>query len=307
LGVIEIKAMTEQGYDLEFSTAVTAASAVIGPIIPPSTCMIIYGITASVAIDKLFIGGILPGVMIGIVEMMLVLYYAKKRNYPKSGRFSLVNAARNFFRTFPALLTPLIIIGGILGGVFTATEAGAIAAVYSLFISLVIYKEISFRDLPKVFYEAIFTTATVLFIVATASIFGWVLTYTQMPRNTAALLVSITENKYLLLILFSIMYVILGMLMEAAAIIIMTVPIVVPIFTAIGIDLVHFGVVLAILMSLGTITPPVGTAMFVICKMTNQSIEKFTKFMMPWFGVILLVVLILIFFPQAVLFLPSIM
>lgn len=307
LGPIEIKAMTEAGYDLEFSTAVTVASAVIGPIIPPSTIMIIYGVTAGVPISRLFKGGIIPGILIGLVLMALVYFYSLKNNYPKSDKFSFKEFFTSFKDTFLALLTPLIIMGGILGGVFTPTEAGAVAAFYALIITLFVYKEIKIRDLPKIFFETALTTGVILFIVSTASIFGWSLSFEQTPQMVAGFLASITTDKVLLMLMLTVVYTFMGMIMEATAIVITTVPIIVPVLNALGIDLVFFGVILAILMSIGTITPPVGTVMFVICKITGLTIERYTKIIIPWFLVEIGVVILLIFIPQLVLFIPSLM
>lgn len=307
LGNIEIKAMTEAGYDMEFSAAVTTASAVIGPIIPPSTIMIIYGVTAGVPIDRLFMGGIIPGILIGLSLMALVYFYSLKNNYPKLDKFSFKEFYASFKDTFLALLTPLIIIGGILGGVFTPTEAGAVAALYALIISLVVYKEIKIRDLPKIFFETALTSGVILFIVSTASIFGWSLSFEQTPQIVAGFLASITTNDVLLMLMLMAVFIFMGMIMEASAIVITTVPIIIPLLNALGIDLIYFGVILAIVMSIGTITPPVGTVMFIICKITGLTIEKYTKIIFPWFLVLISVVLLLIFIPQLILFIPSLM
>lgn len=307
LGTIEIEAMLEAGYDLEFSAAVTTASAVIGPIIPPSTIMIIYGVTAGVPIDRLFMGGIIPGILIGVALMVLVYFYALKNKYPKSDKFCFKEFFESFKDTILALLTPLIIIGGILGGVFTPTEAGAVAALYALIISLFVYKEIKIKDLPKIFFDTALTSGVILFIVSTASIFGWSLSFEQTPQKVAAFLATITTNKMILMLLLTVIYTFMGMIMEAAAIVITTIPIILPLLQTLGIDLVYFGVILAIIMSIGTITPPVGTVMFIVCKITGLTIERYTKVILPWFFVLLGVVILLIFIPQLILFIPSLM
>jgi C4-dicarboxylate transporter DctM subunit len=307
LGAIEIKAMTEQGYDAEFSAAVTASSAIIGPIIPPSTVMVIYGVTAGVSISQLFMGGILPGILIGILLMLMVAYYARKNNYPKSNRFSFKELALSFLDTVWALITPVIIIGGVLGGICTPTEAGAISAVYALFISLFVYRELKLKDVPKVLFDSMITSGVILLIVSTASVFGWCLTYERLPQKAAAALSTMINSKAILLAVLVVIYLFLGMIMETSAIVITTVPIFVPVLKGMGVDPVYFGVILALLMSIGTITPPVGTVLFVIAKITGIPIERLTRVMLPWYGILLAAVALLILFPRLILFIPELM
>lgn len=307
LGPIEIKAMTDHGYDKDFSLAVTGASAVIGPIIPPSTIMIVYGVTAEVSISRLFLGGVIPGILIAVAEMGMVYWYAVRRNYPKGDRFSLKRLWKEFRASFLSLLTVVVILGGILGGVFTATEAGAFAALYALLISVFVYKELTWKQVWEIMCDTAKQSGCILMLVGTASIFGWCLTYEQAPQKVANLLVSLTENKTVILLLFALVYVFLGMIMEATAIIVTTVPIVVPLFKLLGIDLVYFGVLCCIIMSLGTITPPVGTCMFVLCKMTKTPIQQFTKAILPWLGLLLVIIVLLVLFPGLITALPNLL
>ena len=305
LGNMEIKAMTDANYDLEFSTAVTAASAVIGPIIPPSNVMILYGITAGVAISDLFIGGIIPGITMGIALMGMVYYYSIKRNYPKGDKFSLKEFIFCFRRAILSLFTIIIILGGILGGVFTATEAGGIAAFYAIFISVFVYKDLNLKDLWEVIFETAKSSGVILLLISTANILGWCLVFERAPQAIATFLLSVTESKIVILMLFSVLYLLMGMILEASAIIVTTIPIMVPVFNILGIDLVFIGVLASILMSIGTITPPVGTVMFVLCKMTGLSIEKFTRVIIPWLLLHIALVILFIIFPQLITFLPS--
>lgn len=305
LGKVEIQAMTENGYDLEFSTAVTAASSTIGPIIPPSIIMVIYGISAQVPIDKLFLGGIIPGILMGFVLMAMVYGYSLVNNYKRRERFDIKLVWKCFKDAILALLTPLIILGGILGGIFTPTESGAVAAFYALIISVFVYREISLKDLRNIFLETAMVTATILFIVSTASIFGWALTFEQVPLKIAAQLVEISASKTAILFLLGAFYLFWGTLMEASAIVIMTVPVVMPILARFGIDPVFFGVLLAVNMSIGTITPPVGIVMFVMNKITGLSMERYIRLIWPWLLALILVMFGLIFFPQAVLWIPN--
>jgi tripartite ATP-independent transporter DctM subunit len=307
LGSIEIKAMTEQGYDTEFSAAVTASSAIIGPIIPPSTVMVIYGVTAGVSISQLFMGGILPGILIGVLLMLLVAYYARKNNYPKSNKFSFKEFGSSFLDTVWALITPIIIIGGVLGGICTPTEAGAISAVYALFISIFVYRELKLKDVPKILFDSMITSGVILLIVSTASVFGWCLTYERLPQKVAAALSTMINSKAILLAVLVVIYLFLGMIMETSAIVITTVPIFVPVLKGMGVDLVYFGVILALLMSIGTITPPVGTVLFIISKITKIPIERLTVVLLPWYGVLMLAVTLIIVFPPIILFIPGLM
>jgi tripartite ATP-independent transporter DctM subunit len=307
LGSIEIKAMTEQGYDVEFSAAVTASSAIIGPIIPPSTVMVIYGVTAGVSISQLFMGGILPGILISVLLMLLVAYYARKNNYPKANKFSFRELGSSFLDTVWALITPVIIIGGVLGGICTPTEAGAISAVYALFISIFVYRELKLKDVPKILFESMITSGVILLIVSTASVFGWCLTYERLPQKVASALSVMINSKAILLAVLVVIYLFLGMIMETSAIVITTVPIFVPVLKGMGVDLVYFGVVLALLMSIGTITPPVGTVLFIIAKITKIPIERLTRVLLPWYGILIVAVILIIVFPPIILFIPGLM
>ncbi|HHW30362.1 MAG TPA: TRAP transporter large permease [Clostridiaceae bacterium] len=307
LGAIEIEAMKEQGYDIEFSTAVTAASSIIGPIIPPSAVMLVYGIAAGVSVSKLFMGGLLPGILIAILLMIMVAYYTKKNKYPRGNAFSFKELWRSFKESIWALLTPVIIVGGILSGVFTATEAGAIASAYAIIVSVLIYKEMKPKDLIKVLYNTAISSGVVLLIVSTASAFGWCLVYDRMPQNTAQWLINVINSKFLLLVALTLIYLFLGTIMSATSIILTTVPIFVPVVKLMGIDLVYFGVYISILMSIGTVTPPVGTVLFILSKITNMSIEKMTRVLKPWYGILIFALLLLLLFPQIVTFLPEIL
>ena len=307
LGPIEIKAMTDHGFDEDFSIAVTGASAVIGPIIPPSTIMIVYGVTAEVSISRLFLGGVIPGILIGVGEMALVYWYAVKRNYPRNGSFSLRNVWNEFRSSILALMTAVIILGGILGGIFTATEAGAFASLYAVAVSVYVNREMSWKDVWRTLCETGLTSGAILMLVGTASVFGWCLVFDKAPQTIADFLVGLTSNKTVILLLFCAVYLVLGCIMEATAIIVTTVPIIVPLFKLLGIDLVYFGVLCCIIMSIGTITPPVGTCMFVLCKMTNIPIERFSKDILPWLAFLTVIVILLVFIPGLITGLPNLL
>jgi tripartite ATP-independent transporter DctM subunit len=250
-------------------------------------------------------GGILPGIIIGVLLMLMTAYCARKNNYPKSNKFSFKELVSSFADTVWALITPVIIIGGVLGGICTPTEAGAVSAVYALLISLFVYRELKLKDVPKILLDSMITSGVILLIVSTASVFGWCLTYERLPQKAAAALSAMINSKAVLLSALVLIYLFLGMIMETSAIVITTVPIFVPVLRGMGIDLVYFGVILALLMSIGTITPPVGTVLFIIAKITKIPIERLAMIMLPWYGILMAAVALLIIFPPIILFIPS--
>lgn len=308
LGTMQIKAMQDEGYDLEFSTCLTATVSILGPIIPPSVIMIVYGITAGVSINEMFMSGILPGVLFCVMMAVFCnVVGTRTGKFPTTTvKFSFKALLISFKDAIWALLTPVIILGGVFSGVFTATESGAIACAYAIFVGLFIYRDMSFKDILDVILDTGKTTGSILIICAAASVFGFCLTFDRLPQQLANALVGVITNKNVLMLIFMVVYLFLGCIMSASAIVITTVPIFLPLCNAMGIDLVYFGVFVGVLMSIGTITPPVGTVMFVLCKNTGISMEQYTKAMLPWFGLIVVYCLLLIIFPQIITFLPSI-
>lgn len=305
LGTVQIKALEEQKYDKNFSACLVTCASVMGPIIPPSVIMVVFGVTAGASIQKMFMGGAIPGILFGIFLMVMCRAQQSKYNFPEGEKHSAKEIWKALVDAFWALLAPIIILGGIFSGIFTATESGAIAAVYSAFVGLVVYKDFKLADLKQVLLETGKTTATVLLIAATATVLGFCLTYAQIPQQLAAQLSGILSSKFMLLAILSVVYLFLGCIMDATAIVITTVPIFAPLCVAFGIDLVYFGVLVGILMSIGTITPPVGVSMFVICKNTGLSIESFTKSMLPWYGMIVVYVALLLICPAIITTLPG--
>jgi C4-dicarboxylate transporter DctM subunit len=308
LGPVMIEAMSSRGFPKRFAAAVTASASTIGPIIPPSIIMVIYGITAGgLSIGALFIGGLIPGIILGLALMVLIYAVTCRRNYPRNDAFHgsvVLTALRD---ALLPILTPVIILGGILGGIFTATESGAVASVYALILGTLVYREIRFRDLPRILAETMITTATVIFIVATAASFGWIMSYLRIPQLVAQALSTFSQNWWVIFMMLNFLYLFLGSIMEAAAIVIMTVPIVMPILAQVGIDPIHFGVVLAVNMSIGTLTPPVGIVMFVICQVARLTVEEYTKAILPFILILIAVLLVMTTLPQLVLFLPSLL
>jgi TRAP-type C4-dicarboxylate transport system permease large subunit len=351
LGTIEIKAMQDHGYPTEFAVGITAASATLGPIIPPSLPMVIYGVQANTSIGKLFAGGFLPGILMAIFMMVMVAYYAHVRKYGRDIAFSWGRMGRAFFEmgfvtaaavalyflwaadagslsgwvrfglplvaflvadkvfrfeAFMALLTPVILIGGMASGLFTPTEAAVAAVAWALFLGFVWYRTLSWRMLVKVSMETIETTAVVLFIVASASIFAWVLTTTRVTDAIGVWVLSISDNPLVFLLLANIFLLFVGCFLETIAAITILVPVFMPIIAKLGIDPVHFGLVMVLNLMIGLLTPPVGMVLFVLQKVARISFEATVKAVLPWLAPLLVTLAIITYVPQTVLWLPSI-
>jgi C4-dicarboxylate transporter DctM subunit len=267
--------------------------------------MVVIGISSGTSIGKLFMGGLIPGVLMGVALMAMVGITAVRRNYPKGEKATISLILKSLWESLPALITPIIIIGGILGGVFTPTEAGAVTALYAFILSVFVYKEIKLRDIPKVLLETMITSGKILFIVAASLAFGWILAYEQVPQKLTAVIASVISGPTLFIIISMVVFLILGCFMEASSIVVMTLPVLVPTLNALHIDLVHFGVLTAIAMAIGTLTPPLGLVMYVLMEVGNISIERYTKAILPYIGILILVLFLLVFVPQLVLWLPN--
>ncbi|RPE62954.1 tripartite ATP-independent transporter DctM subunit [Pacificibacter maritimus] len=306
LGAIEIKAMREAGYDDDFSVGVTAASSTIGPIIPPSLPLVIFGVMASVSIGDLFVAGIVPGLMMAGSLMLMVWYISRKRGYPTDEGFSISNVGRKFVSAFLPLMTPVIIVGGIVSGAFTPTEAAVCAAAYALVLGVFVYRTISLKSFVNVSIETIETTASVLMIVGTATVFAWILTANQVAGQFADLLLGITDNKHLILLMIMLVVLIVGLFMETIAAISILVPVLLPIAVQLGIDPVHLGVIVILNLMIGLLTPPVGMVLFVLSKVSGVPFEKCVRATMPFLIPLVAVLLLLTFVPQLTLWLPSV-
>ncbi len=305
LGAIEIEAMKRDGYSGEFSAAVTAASSVIGPIIPPSVPFVVYGVMAQVSIGQLFISGILPGLVLGIGMMVAIFLIMRKDPKPVKERASLRTIAVEFKKSFWALLCPLVILGGIFSGFFTPTEAGAIASLYALLLGFV-YKGIHWKDLPSIMVEAMLTTAQVTFIVAAAGLFGWVLTRFQFPTLVTNALMSLTSSKYVAMLLIGAALLVMGCFIDALSLVIMMTPVIVPIASAYEINLLQTGVVLVIGCMIGLNTPPVGICLYIVSDLAKVSVMRVTKALMPFYVVLVVSLIVFTLVPFFSTFLPSI-
>ena len=307
LGAIEIKAMREAGYDDDFSVGVTAASSTIGPIIPPSLPLVIFGVMASVSIGELFVAGIIPGLLMAVSLMIMVWYMSKKRNYPRDEAFSFSNVGRRFKTAILPLMTPVIIVGGIVSGAFTPTEAAVCAASYALVLGLFVYRTLNVKKLVAVSIETIETTASIMLIVGAATIFAWILTANQAAALFAETLLGLTDNKTLILLMIMLVVLLIGLFMETIAAISILVPVLLPVSAQIGVDPIHLGIIVILNLMIGLLTPPVGMVLFVLSKVSGVSFERCVRATMPFLVPLVAVLLLLTFIPQLTLFLPELL
>ena len=307
IGSIMFGAITAAGYPKSYAVGTITASGSLGILIPPSIVMIIYGVTAEVSIGKLFIAGIIPGLLIGFMLMAVTYIGAKRLGFKKTAPAPLSEKWKKFKESFWALMTIVIIIGGIYGGVFTPTEAAAVSAVWALFIAIFIYKDIKIKDLKNVFLESAKTSAMIMFIIANASVFAYFLTLENIPQMLSDFVVHMHLNKVMFLVAVNILLLIAGNFMEPSSIIMIMVPLLLPVATMLGIDPIHFGVIITINMELGMLTPPVGLNLFVASGITGLSIKEVVKAVMPWFFVIFVGLILITYIPQISLWLPNLM
>jgi tripartite ATP-independent transporter DctM subunit len=307
LGTIEIKAMKDHGYDTEFAVGVTAASATLGPIIPPSLPFVIYGMMANVSIGALFLGGIVPGAVMTVLMMLYVTYYARRHGIGRDQVFRWGVLGATFVAALPALMTPAIIIGGMTFGWFTPTEAAIAACAWALILGVFLYRSLSLKQFYKVTLDTIETTAAVLLIVGAASLFGWVLTVTKVTEQVAAGLLSISSNPYVILLIVNVILLVVGCFLEPIASISILVPVMMPVLLKVGIDPVHFGVVMTLNLMIGLLHPPVGMVLFVLARVSKLSIERATMAILPWLVPLMVSLLAITLIPELTLWLPRTM
>jgi tripartite ATP-independent transporter DctM subunit len=304
LGTIEIKAMQDHGYDTEFSVGVTAASATLGPIIPPSLPFVIYGMMGNVSIGALFLAGFVPGAVMTIFMMLYASYCARRYGMGPDQKFRWIVLARTFITALPALLTPALIVGGMTFGWFTPTEAAIAACSWALILGVFLYRSLSLKQFYKVTMDTIETTSGVLLVVAAASLFGWVLTTTRLTEAGAAALLNLTDNKYVILLLINVLLLVVGCFLETIASISILVPVLMPIIVKVGIDPVHFGVVMTLNLMIGLLHPPLGMVLFVLSRISKLSIERTTMAILPWLIPLLMSLLAITLIPELTLWLP---
>lgn len=312
IGGLLVPPMVKQKYPAPFSAAVTAASAVIGIIIPPSIPMILYGIITNTSIARLFLGGLIPGILVGFALMFTTYLVSKKNGYgilagAEKPRFSISRVWETFKGAWLALTVPFVVVGGILTGVYTATEAGVIAAALSLVLGLFVFKEVKWSDLPQIMANTAKTTAIVLFLCGMAMVTAWLLTIAQVPFELADLLTSVTESPLGILIVANVLLFLVGFVMDLTPAMLILAPILLPVVESVGIDPVYFGVLMCINLGIGLVTPPVGTVLYVACGVAEIKFEELVKSIVPYLITLLVVLGLLIAFPQLVMYIPNLM
>ena len=306
LGAVEIKAMEDDGYPTEFCAAVTAASATIGPIIPPSIPAVIYGALANVSIGAVFLGSIIPGFMMAAGMMVLIVILSHINHYPVHPRAKFLQLSRAIQRGFLPLLTPIIIVGGILSGVFTPTEAAGIALFYAVVISFFVYRSISFQEFKVILKETMVDSAVLLFIIAGSSLYSWVLARYQVTHSFIDFLTINVKSPIVLLLLINIFLLLIGCFIDSVPALFLLTPILVPLVKTYGIDPVHFGVVVILNLMIGLISPPVGTVLYTLQKVTGVQMDKLFKHVLPFYVPLFVVLLLITYVPWLVTFIPNI-
>jgi tripartite ATP-independent transporter DctM subunit len=305
VGSVMIEAMKKQGFGAGFAGALNAAASTIGPLIPPSIPLVIYAVMTSQSAGKMLLAGFAPGFLVAIALMVYAYFVSKKRGYPVSERATWSDLWRSTRSAFLALMTPVIIIWGIVGGVFTPTEAAAATVVYALVVSLLVYKDMHWRDLPGIFRRAAKTTAVVGFIIATANLVSYLLTRERVPQMLSEALLSVSNEPWVILLLINVLLLVLGCFMEGLAIMLLTVPVLLPLVTQLGIDPVHFGVIVVMNLMIGLITPPFGMALFVVAKVGDISFRELATTIWPFVVALIVVLMICTYWPWIVMVLPN--
>ncbi|MBT3359111.1 MAG: TRAP transporter large permease [Rhodospirillales bacterium] len=308
LGSMLIPAMVKNGYSRRFATAVTAASSVIGPIIPPSGIMIIYAYVMEVSVAALFAGGIIPGILVGVGLMIVVSAMAKAKDFPVAGpKATWLERWKAFVKALLPLMTPVIILGGILGGLFTPTEASAVAAAYAMFIGIFILRSLKFGDLPRIFMKSALTSSVVLLLVGAAMAFKTVVSLSHVAEELANWIITLSNDPLLLLLLINVLLFIVGMFLDAGPAIIILGPILGPIFLSIGVDPIHFAIIMSVNLTVGLATPPMGLVLFVASSVSGEKVEAISKAILPFLAVEVLVIFMITYIPAISMFMPRLL
>jgi len=305
LGLMQVNAMSRAGFDRPFSAALTAAAATIGPIIPPSIPMVVYGAIAQVSVGKLFLGGVIPGVVMGLAMMGVSYVQAVRRRYPRSTGITFEGIRTSFKEAILGLLAPVILLGGIYTGFFTPTEAAAVASLYALFLGICVYRNVSLKELKRILLSTVENTAIVGFIIGSASLFGWILTREQVPLKLTAAFLSISDSPWVMLAIMNIIFLILGCFMEINAIMLLFVPIFLPVVQQLNIDPVHFGLITVFNMMIGTLTPPFGMIMYIVTGIAKVPMNQVIRELWPFIAILIAVLVLITYVPWVVLALPS--
>ncbi len=307
LGTFLIPQMVRKGYDKDFATALTVSTAVVAPIIPPSIIAVIYAWMADESVAAMFAAGVIPGLLVGLGMAVPVFIIARKRNYPKEAPPTLPQFMRALTNALPALMIPVIIMGGIIFGVFTPTEAAAVAVVYALVVPPIFYREPALRELPKIFADSARLSGVIGLIIGFVGAFGWVLSYSKFPFLVASAIAAMTPAWWVFIIMIIFLYLVLGTFLTPSEIILVTVPVLLPVATAVGVHPIHFGMVCVIASAIGHITPPVGLCLFVGMAISGLSMDQLMKPLLPFLASIVVTLLLIAFMPDLVLFLPRLL
>ena len=309
LGAVLIPAMVEQGgFSAPFSTALMATSSSIAIVIPPSIAFVVYASITGTSIADMFMAGIVPGLLMGVALVIVVMLEAKKHNIKPSREKASGKERWDAFKdAFWGFLMPVIILGGIYSGFFTPTDAAVVSVFYGLVVGVFVYREIKLKDLKKIFYESVLTMATVLLIMSASTIFGWILAKQQIPQALAKAFLGISDSKYVFLLLINVMLLVVGMVCEAGAAMVILAPLLAPIAQTLGIDLIHFGIIMMTNLAIGMMTPPVGVNLYVVCDSANVKIEGMMKYLMRYFAVLIADLLIITYFPPLSLLIPTLL
>jgi tripartite ATP-independent transporter DctM subunit len=298
VGGFMIPSMEEEGYEREYSVAVTMTGSATGLIIPPSNVLIVYSLASGgVSIAALFVAGYVPGILLGLALMLVGGLIAVRRTYPVAGRPNLSEGVRAFFRAIPSLLLIVIVMGGIVAGIFTATEASAVAVVYSLILAVPVYREVRVRDLPEILLKSAETTAIVMFLIATSTALSWILSYENVPQDLAAFLLSLTESRVLILLFINVLLLAAGTFMDITPAVLIFTPIFLPVAHQLGISPLHFGIMMVLNLCIGLCTPPVGSILFVGCGIGRTTVARTTKALLPFYAIMVLVLFLVIYLP----------
>jgi len=305
IGSTMVNEMERKGYRRELATGIVAASGTVGIVIPPSITFVVYGVIANVSIGDLFVGGVLPGLLMGMSMCAMGWYIAKKEGIPPEGSFSIVKLFLTLKEAFWALMTPVIIIGGIYGGIFTPTEAAAVAAVYGIVVGLFIYRELKLTDFPEIVFKAVIGSTLIMFLVGAAKVFGWLMTNLQIPHHVGAAVVALTTSPIVFLMIMNVLLLVLGTLVNASAAVVILTPIFLPVAESLGIDPLYFGVIMVVNLAIGCITPPVGLDLFVASAITKVPLEKVMKATLPYLFSLIFALMLITLIPTISTLLPN--
>lgn len=307
IGGILIPAMKKEGYSPEYSAAITATSSTIGPIIPPSLPMIIVGTLSGISVTKLFVAGAVPGLLLGIGMIIVAFIMGKKYNHPKGGKTTIKEKGKSFLDAFWAIMLTVFILYGILGGIFTPTEASIIAVIYAFVVGAFVYRELKIKELPRIIVDSMVSTAAIMFLVGFANCFAWILTSEQIPQKVANIILTISSNKYVILLLVNLLLIFVGCFMETIAALVILFPVLLAIVVPLGVNPIQFGVMVVLNLIIGLTTPPVGVCLFVASSIGKVSMTKVVRASAPFLLICLIVLMLVTYVPSITLFLPNLL